>query len=206
MRLARSKLQPNSHGSMPSCPVAAEVGDVAVLLGSDEELELVATSIRRLRSGVSGAIADAVGAGGAAPERRVVGDRRSRRARPATGAPLSRRVTNTSVFCGLSFTVMPRFVTWTTVAGRGWSAVDAGAARSARLPRRRPRRDPCPPVPARLRGPGRATAIAIGRRRQASDRSGAPGGGIAKLPAAALRIVGISCVGRDRRRPLRRRP
>src|SRR5215207_9673480 len=31
----------------------------------------------------------------------------------ATGAPLSRRVTNTRVFCGLSFTLMPRFVTWT---------------------------------------------------------------------------------------------
>ena len=35
---------------------------------------------------------------------------------PSTGSALSRRVTNTSVFCGLSFTVRPRLVTWTTVA------------------------------------------------------------------------------------------
>ena len=32
---------------------------------------------------------------------------------PSTGDPLSRRVTKISVFCGLSFTVMPRLVTWT---------------------------------------------------------------------------------------------
>ena len=35
---------------------------------------------------------------------------------PSTGSALSRRVTNTSVFCGLSLTVRPRLVTWTTVA------------------------------------------------------------------------------------------
>ena len=35
---------------------------------------------------------------------------------PATGAPLARRVTKTSVFCGLSFTVMPRLVTWIRLA------------------------------------------------------------------------------------------
>ena len=38
---------------------------------------------------------------------------------PATGAALSRRVTNTSVFCGLSLTVTPRFVTWTRDARTG---------------------------------------------------------------------------------------
>ena len=35
---------------------------------------------------------------------------------PATGAPVSRRVTKISVFCGLSLTLMPRLVTWTSEA------------------------------------------------------------------------------------------
>src|SRR5512143_3792712 len=37
-------------------------------------------------------------------------------AAPATGAPLSSLVTNTSVFCGLSLTLIPRLVTCTTDA------------------------------------------------------------------------------------------
>ena len=35
---------------------------------------------------------------------------------PGTGAPVSSRVTKTSVFRGLSLTVIPRFVTWMTDA------------------------------------------------------------------------------------------
>ncbi len=67
---------------------------------------------------------------------------------PATGAALSRRVTNTSVFCGLSLTVTPRFVTWTSDARAGCTRAlgvlnrravldrrpdEAGAARAERL-------------------------------------------------------------------------
>ena len=97
-------------------PVRAEVGGIAVLLGHHQELEL------RSRTSASGRAA-------AAPARWRRRRRwwcRSRRPgsrcvtidtlAPSTGSALSRRVTNTSVFCGLSFTVRPRLVTWTTVA------------------------------------------------------------------------------------------
>ena len=64
-----------------------------------------------LRSGVSGAIA--MPSAPVVPVQWIWLSSRTIETRaPATGLPSSRRVTKISVLCGLSLTVMPRFVTW----------------------------------------------------------------------------------------------
>ena len=93
-------------------PVAADVGDVAVLLRRDDERELPPVARRRAARRLR-ARSRRRRAGGAGPDR-LLSRSTIETFAPRTGAPLSRRVTKTSVFCGLSLTVIPRFVTWTS--------------------------------------------------------------------------------------------
>ena len=81
-------------------------------------------------------------------------------AAPATGAPVSSRVTNTSVFCGLSFTVRPRFVTCTIDARVGAPVADRArwCGRGCGRPSRPPTPGRCRPATARRRAAARATA------------------------------------------------
>ena len=67
------------------------------------------------RSGVVGA--SAMPSAPVVPRQKVLlSTRTSDTLAPATGAPVSRRVTKIRVFCGLSLTEMPRLVTWMTEA------------------------------------------------------------------------------------------
>ena len=94
----------------------------------------------------------------------------------ATGTPLSRRVTKTSVFCGLSLTVMPRLVTCTRVAivlsppyGRAWLSGCPGftAAHTKPVPdgcSARDRSSPCDWMASAVRPSVRWTAGVDGER------------------------------------------
>ena len=114
--------------------------------------ELATESLADRAARVSRRDRDAVGAGGAASRTTLLSRLTIDTRAPATGSPLSRRVTKTSVFCGLSLTLMPRFVTWTRstrVSGlsRVASARSAIGAPSSTAAQTRP----VPPAPSALR-------------------------------------------------------
>ncbi len=95
-------------------PVAPDIGDVAVLLGGDDEGELppvVGVAQRRRRAPVARPSGPVVPVQATWLSRRTI-----ETLAPATGSPVSSRVTKTSVLRGLSLTVIPRLVTWITDA------------------------------------------------------------------------------------------
>ena len=184
-------------------PVRADVGDVAVLLGRHEERELRLVPALRAAQRQRRRDRDAVGVGRAASRRPVFVERDDRDLAPSTGSPLSRRVTKTSVFCGLSLTVRPRLVTWTTVA-RVARLVAVGPRSRDRscLPRPPPTPGRCPPVRARARSrpcDWMRSACGVRRRfcgaasgvRRGSRSPAAPG---ASASARAARSAATHCV------------
>jgi hypothetical protein len=76
-------------------PVASDVRDVAVFLGGYNKGELV--PVVGIAEWCLRSDRDAIGSGRSSPERAVVGADDGNVA-PVTGAPVSRRVTNTNVF------------------------------------------------------------------------------------------------------------
>ena len=146
-----------------------------------------------LRNGVSGAMATP--SAPVVPRQNVwLSVRTIDTAAPATGAPVSRRVTNTSVFCGLSFTVMPRFVTCTIDARVAASPPVVRRVRASMSPSRTAAHTR--PVPAVRAGvtsrPCDCTrsGVTVSRRAMPS-----PGGARLKLLARCCCSVAMSCAG-----------
>ena len=111
LRLLEAVRDPAVPGLDAFRPVAADVRHVAVLLRRDQERSSQKRS--GLRSAVRGATAMPSSSVKPLQKTALSGVRMETRA-PSTGVASSSRVTITSVRRGLSLTVSPRFVTWTT--------------------------------------------------------------------------------------------
>ncbi len=120
---------------------------------------------------------------------------------PATGAPVSSRVTKTSVFCGLSLTVMPRLVTWTTDARTRLASRRRARCRSAC--RSRPPSTQAGALRSeRLRQVEAVRLDAVGCHAELALDAG-DGRRLAEAWLSATASVGISSSGVDRSGPLR---